>query len=108
MIAKNRAYLDNFDFLRNLARAAGQAKTLGFFLELTSELTGERYFSILADQLSEFRDGEPEDFFVSVRKSKYLRQIEDMNTPPAAVRWRFRMNMNMESFATLFRKFVSA
>ncbi|MCP4347000.1 MAG: hypothetical protein GY795_15910 [Desulfobacterales bacterium] len=105
VIAKNKSCFDNFDLLRNLVRAAGETKTLGFFLELTFELTGEKYFSFLADQLSEFRNGEPEDFFVHVKKNKYLQQLEDMNTPPVAEKWRFRMNMNTDSFATIFRKF---
>ena len=105
VIARNRACFDNFEFIRNLAQQAGELGTLGFFLELTAELTGSDYFASLAEQLSEHRGDTVRNFFVPVRKSKYARQLDELNTPDVARKWNFRMNMNKDSFSSLFNKF---
>jgi hypothetical protein len=105
VIARNRSCFDNFESVRKLAQSAGEADTLGFFLELTAELSGSDYFARLAGQLSEYRGRKVRSFFVPAGKSKYARHLDELNTPDAARRWNFRMNMNKESFASLFSKF---
>jgi len=105
VIVRNRKCFDNFGIIENFARSAGETDTLGFFLDLTAELTGNTCFSDLAKRLFKNRCGEIRDFFVQTKKGGYARKLDELNTPEVAKRWNFRMNMNTESFKTLFDKF---
>ena len=105
IIVRNIKYFDDFGTIENFVRSAGEADTLGFFLELTGELTGNSHFSDLANRLAGHRHGETRDFFVHTGKGRYARKLDELNTPDVAKRWNFRMNMNTESFRTLFNKF---
>ncbi len=47
-----------------------------------------------------------EDFFLRPH-SKYERRLADKNTPAAARRWHFRMNMGLGSFESTFAKLAT-
>lgn len=104
-IAKNEKHFTRFQTLKELVKKEHQENTLGFFLDLTCELTGNRFFRNLAVQLK--KNEKIEDFFVTSRKGKYRERLLKKNTPLVAKRWFFRMNMTLESFKSTFEKFVS-
>jgi transcriptional regulator with XRE-family HTH domain len=80
----------------------GQARTLGFFLDLTSQLSGDLVFEEAA-KLLKVRDlSRPKQFFSPTTWRE--RQLAEMRTPQAARKWGFRMNMGMDSFETMFNK----
>jgi hypothetical protein len=101
---KSREALDDARLVE-LARQAGEKQALGFFLELTSELSGDPRFSRWAKPLRDRRVRAVHDFFDSPRSAEALA-LAEAKTPDAARRWRYRMNMDKETFASLYRKFV--
>lgn len=73
---------------------------LGFFLELTGELGGDRRLVGLAESLRDRRMTQVRDFFeLSPTRREVFRDF------PLANKWGFRMNMDIDSFRTLFEKF---
>lgn len=75
----------------------------GFFLELTSELSGDRRLLGLAETLRDNRMKSVRDFFqlpVSAHERTPLPSF------PLAEKWGFQMRMDLESFRSLFAKFV--
>jgi transcriptional regulator with XRE-family HTH domain len=102
-----RDHLD-FRLLRRLAAERGQARTLGFFLELTSELSGDVALARAARPLAAHaRRRKRATQFFKVR-SPAERRLAELKTPPSARRWGFRMNMSQDSFASMFHKAASA
>ena len=100
---RTRVRLD-FPLLRRLAKERGQGRALGFFLELTSELSGDKDFAREARPLAAgLRRRKRSSQFFPVR-SPSERRLAELKTPPAARRWGFRMNMSADSFASMFRK----
>jgi len=89
--------------LRRLATERGHGRTLGFFLELTAELSGDRSLARAARPLRPRRQPRRAAQFFPVR-SRLERRLAEKKTPEVARRWNFRMNMSLESFATIFRK----
>jgi hypothetical protein len=92
----------NLDELRRRARRANQARTLGFFLDLTGRLTGDE------DLRSAARSLRPKqvpltDFFET--RSELERTLAEANTPEVARDWGYRLNMGMDSFESLLAKF---
>lgn len=89
--------------VRALAEAAPRAEdrhALGFFLELTGDLGGDRRLGGLAEALRDRRMTSQRDFFlVSPRRGGLVRDF------PTAAKWGFRMNTDFEAFQTLFEKF---
>jgi hypothetical protein len=73
---------------------------LGFFLELTGELGGDRRLVGLADSVRDRRMTSLRDFFQSTQRSELARDFA------VATKWGFRMNMDLASFRALFDKFV--
>lgn len=96
----------NFARLRDLANARGQGRVLGFFLELTSRLSGDPSFARSARPLRPLEPRQNAIQFFAVR-SKLERRIAEARTPEVAKRWDFRMNMDLDSFASMFRKALS-
>jgi len=94
--AKNRPQVDLSELVM-LARSFGQKRALGFFLSLTAGLLKEPSLARFARRL--------EDFFLFSRGDR-ARRLAEENAPRAAKEWLFRMNMPMDSFESLFRKFV--
>ncbi len=82
-----------------LTSRAEDKHTLGFFLELTGELGGDRRLLGLAERLRDRRMTALRDFFHAGRR--------DVSRDFAlATRWGFKMNMDLDSFRSLFDKFV--
>jgi hypothetical protein len=100
---RTRKRLD-FSLLRRLARERGQGRTLGFFLDLTAELSGDRSLAREARPLlrEARRRVRASQFFKP--RSATERRLAELKTPPVARRWGFRMNMSADSFASMFRK----
>jgi len=74
---------------------------VGFFLELTGELGGDRRLAGMAELLRDRRRRSVHDFFLS--PSGRAEAARDF---PLAARWGFRMNMDLASFRALFDKAV--
>jgi hypothetical protein len=99
---RQRARLD-FDELVRLARAHGVERTLGFFLELTARLAGgDQRLLALADSLRPRLPSQAVDFFPT--RGRLERAAAEENTPPVARDWGYRMNLGMDSFASMFEK----
>jgi hypothetical protein len=107
MFWANREKLRLADLVRR-ARRAKEGATLGFFLDLTSELAGSRWFSAAHADLRPDRPRSETFFFEGAEKSLVGKELAAVNTPPVARRWRFLMNMPLDSFETLFRKTFGA
>lgn len=94
----------DFSRLRRLARERGQGRTLGFFLDLTADLSGDRSLAREARPLvREARRRERATQFFKLR-SATERRLAELKTPAVARRWGFRMNLSADSFASMFRK----
>jgi hypothetical protein len=72
---------------------------LGFFLELTGVLGGDRRLFGLAEPFRDRRMTSVRDFF-------QLGRREVARDFPLAAKWGFAMNMDMDSFRSLFDKYV--
>lgn len=79
---------------------------MGFFLELTGELSGDQSFRAAAAKLRPSRRPPNTYFFRSSAESPFAREAARRNTPEVAMRWGFLMNMPLDSFQTLFDKFT--
>ncbi|MFL5307542.1 MAG: helix-turn-helix domain-containing protein [Polyangia bacterium] len=102
-VYRMRKRLD-FGLLRRMARQRGQGRTLGFFLELSAELSGDRALAREARPLAaEARHRKRASQFFKLG-SATERRLAELKTPPTARRWGFRMNMSADSFASMFRK----
>jgi hypothetical protein len=103
MFWANRDRLRLADLVRR-ARRAKEGAALGFFLELTSELAGSGPFAAPSADLRQDRPPSNTFFFEGAENSLVGKELAALNTPPVARRWRFLMNMPLDSFETLFRK----
>jgi hypothetical protein len=104
----NRNKLD-FQLLRTKSEELVQGKALGFFLDLTSVLAGKELpsFKETADSLRARYSplpllARPVQFFTPTTRLE--RPLAELCTPAVARRWGFLMNMDLECFASLFRK----
>ena len=108
---KTRKRLD-FDRLLKEGERLGQARTLGFFLDLTSQLSSDPTFENAAAKLrleslgsSSLRSlSRPTQFFQPTTLRE--RKMAELRTPDVARKWGFRMNMGMDSFESMFEKGV--
>ena len=82
-----------------------ERQALGFYLELTGHLGGDRRLSRRASGLRDRRRTALRPFFSGGRGS-FARAAAHEKSPALARRWGFLMNMELESFATAFRKHV--
>jgi DNA-binding transcriptional ArsR family regulator len=98
----------NVDLSRLVLLATGQdeAQSLGFFLELTADLSGHNLFRSAADNLRDRRYRTMRYFFPSDSLSELSRGLAQAQTSEPAKRWHFYMNMPFDSFASHFRKFT--
>ncbi len=104
-IVRNVHHFFPFQRLKDAVTQTNQENTFGFFLDLTAILTGNARYSELAAQFPIHK--RLEDFFLSMRQSKYRERLLIRNTPGIAQKWFFRINMRVESFQSTFEKFVS-
>jgi hypothetical protein len=98
---------DKLDYQR-LERAATQRderQALGFYLDLTGQLGGDRRLVRRARGLRDRRRTALRPFFLGAR-GLFARAAAQKRSPAVARRWGFLMNMELESFATAFRKHV--
>jgi hypothetical protein len=103
MFWKNRDRLRLAELVRR-ARRTKEGSTLGFFLDLTSELAGSRPFAATSADLRHDLPHQEVFFFEGAEKTLVGKELATLNTPHVARRWRFLMNMPLDSFETLFRK----
>ena len=100
---------DKLDYER-LDRAATQRDerhALGFYLELTGKLGGDHRLVRRASGLRDHRRTALRPFFSGGRGSFGMGLARE-KSPALARRWGFLMNMELESFASAFRKHVPA
>jgi hypothetical protein len=107
MLWKNRDRLRLAELVRR-ARRIGEGVALGFFLDLTSELAGIHPFGAATVDLRGDRPRSDAFFFEGAENSLVGKELAALNTPHVARRWRFLMNMPLDSFETLFRKTFGA
>lgn len=93
--------------LVSTAREHGEKHALGFFLELTSELSGDRRFARWSRVLKDRRVRTKSDFF-HLPTTKASAELGRRNKFPAAHRWGFTMTADLDSFRSLFDKFAHA
>ncbi len=99
---------DSLDYAR-LERAAtsrDERHCLGFYLELTGRLGGDRRLVRRARSLRDRRRTALRPFF-SDGRGAFARAAAEQKSPALARRWGLLMNMELQSFATAFRKHVS-
>lgn len=103
-LALNAPTLD-FEKLADQARVLGETRALGLFLDLAAALSGDRRLSrVLRLERGKARRVTAVDFFIDAT-SVFERELAELNSPPEARRWGFRMNMPREAFAAIFDKF---
>jgi hypothetical protein len=98
---RQRASLD-VKSLAALAHHPETKHTVGFFLEMSGELGGDRRLVGMAELLRDRRMRSVRDFFQSpAGRGEVVRDF------PLAAKWGFRMNMDLDSFRGLFDKLVT-
>ncbi len=80
--------------------------SVGFFLALTAALGNDASMRKQAERFRDRRVRRMRDFFPA-SSAGYSLKLAERRTPKLARKWCFRMNMTMDSFASLFGKFVS-
>lgn len=100
---------DSLDYerLKRTATLRDEGQALGFYLELTGHLGGDRRLVGRASALRDRRRTALRPFFSGGRGS-FARAAAREKSPALARSWGFLMNMELESFATAFRKHVPA
>jgi hypothetical protein len=89
------------------ARREGEKHALGFFLELTGELSGNPRFARWAASLLDRRVQTKSPFF-HLPATRASAELARQNEFPIANRWGFTMTTNLDSFRALFDKFAHA
>jgi hypothetical protein len=89
--------------LRRLAASEDRERALGFFLDLTARLSGDRRMRNAATALRAARPPAPTKFFAR-RESPLARMVAEERAPSVARMWGYRMNMPMDSFRSLFER----
>ncbi len=103
---RQRDRLDGASLLA-AARGAGEKQAVGFYLDLTSELSGDPRFRRWAGALRDRRVRASQDFFELPPTAASRRRVADPSLRSAR-RWHFRMNMDLASFRSHFEKFADA
>jgi hypothetical protein len=90
--------------LERLAMRPEDKHALGFFLELTGELGGDGRLAGVAEVLRDSRMTSVRDFFQPALSTEPRTGVQKF---ALAEKWGFRMQMDLESFRSLFNKFVA-
>jgi DNA-binding transcriptional ArsR family regulator len=101
---RQRSKLD-YSRLERAATRRDERQALGFFLELTGQLGGDRGLARRASELRDRRRTALRPFFTSGR-GPVARAAAQRRSPAVARRWGYLMTMELESFASAFRKHV--
>jgi hypothetical protein len=96
------------DQLVRYARDLGEKRAMGFFLELTTELSGDSRFATWAERLRDRRCSGVRYLFVDDTRSKLAREVAERNTPDVARRWNLRANTGLDAFESMFLKHANA
>lgn len=104
-LVRNFESLDQ-DLLKYWATRLGAKQEFGMFLELSASLANLPKLKKLSRRFKDARVRETKDFFETT--SPLLRELSERNTPDVARRWKFRMNMSMDSFRSTFDRFKVA
>lgn len=81
-----------------------EKQALGFFLDLTTQLSGDASFHRMALKLRDQRVKKLKYFF-ETKAGKFTQTLAQRNNPVLAKKWHFVMNMGMDAFESLFKKF---
>jgi DNA-binding transcriptional ArsR family regulator len=103
---RQREKLDLDQLVREATRR-DERETLGFYLELTSRLGRYPRFAKASRALRDRRRTRVRLFFAKPH-SAYDLTLARKNTPAAARRWGYLMNMGVDSFASAFTKHAGA
>jgi len=103
---RQRDALD-YECLERAATGRNERQALGFYLELTGQLGGDQRLVRRARRLRDRRRVALQPFFAGGRGA-FARAAAQEKSPPVARQWGFLMNMELESFAAIFRKHVPA
>jgi hypothetical protein len=96
----------NFDSLKRESWKLGNKHHVGFFLELAGTLGDDAKLGWEARKFFDRRYSGFKNFF-DVR-TPLDEQLAEQRTPDLAKRWGLRMNMPLDAFESVFRKFVDA
>jgi hypothetical protein len=103
---RQRDALD-YERLGKAATERDERHALGFYLELTGTLGRDRRLVRRASRLRDHRRTALQPFFSGGRGALGM-QLAREKTPAVARRWGFLMNMELDSFASAFRKHAPA
>lgn len=82
-------------------------REVGFALDLTAKLSGEKRYSTLAKKLKDKRWSKPSFFLKSEEGlSGFRAKLVDENTPELAKKWFLKMNVGLDSFESIFAKYA--
>lgn len=107
VLSQNAKKLDSGKLLV-LSRKLRAKQELGFLIALTYELSRIRKLGELARKLKDNRIKDERDFFAGQKSSAFQKQLTERNTPKLAKKWKFRMNMSLETFRSTFERFNQA
>jgi hypothetical protein len=96
----------NLDVLRQRAKAVDLKHTVGFMLDVAGQLGGNRELSQESVRFRDRRLSRNRAFFVG--ETRRSRALAEKRSPALARRWGWRMNMGLDSFASVFEKFPDA
>lgn len=83
-------------------------RELGFFVALTAHLSKEPALKKLAKLFFDKRWSKPQYFLTAEENAKgFQAKLVEQNTPSLAKTWKLKMNLGLDSFESLFNKFVS-
>lgn len=99
---RHRGRLDHEELTRQ-ASVRNERQALGFFLELTGRLGGDHRLSALARGLRDRRRKRARPFFGRSAGPRAVA-LARLRSPAVARRWGYLMNMDLESFASAFRR----
>jgi hypothetical protein len=99
---RHRNRLDHGRLVRD-ATQRDERQALGFFLELAGRLGRDPGLASLAEHLRDQRRTRTRPFFARAQGRMALA-LARRRTPALALRWGYLMNMDLESFASAFRK----
>ena len=103
VFAKNKDAFDS-ERLEFLARQQGLLQVLGLFWDLTGCLLNNKRLRTMAQRVKDNRRKRTENFFLNAKTNRFEQALTKANTPPVARKWKFAMNMDMDSFESSFRK----
>jgi hypothetical protein len=101
------AQRDSLDLsaLQQLVKRPEEKHTLGFYLELTGQLGGDRKLRKISELFKDGRMTAEREFFL-LPTTKSRRKLSSSMTPKVAKKWGFRMNLDYEAFESQFNKFA--